>query len=252
MSTTSRDRDRERLEQEIQNREYQELLTDIQLRFPFMQRFDTWTEAISFMRAGSSQDPRKDEILRPIFKSHADEADPRWRAILMTIFWPALKSIHAKKRHWDDDPDDLWSNIVWTFLKVICRVNVDRRPDRLVQKVYCETVHHLYDEYKRIWKRSKREPALDASEIEALAGAIDGIDFDAIDLRRAHERKVMRLRAHLDAGRISEADFLLLVGTRLYGQSIAEYARGAGLKTETAKKRRQRAEAAICRHEKEL
>lgn len=252
MSTTSRDRDRARLEQEIQTEEYQVLLADLQGQAQILQRFSTWADVIQFMRSGFSQDPRKDEILRPIFMSHADETDPRWRAILMTIFWPALKSIHAKKRHWDDDPDELWSNIVWTFLKVICRVNVKRRPDRLVQKVYCETVHHLYDEYKRIWKRSKREPAQGASEIEALAGAVDGIDFDAIDLRRAHERKVMRLRAHLDAGRISEADFLLLVGTRLYGQSIAEYASGAGLKTETTKKRRQRAEAAIRRYEKNI
>jgi hypothetical protein len=252
MSTTSRDRDRERLEQEIQSKEYQELLTNLQPSFPFLKRFGTWTEAISFMRVGSSRDPRKDEILRPIFQSHADDSDPRWRTILMIIFWPAMKSIHVKKRHWDDDADELWSNIVWTFLKVICRVDVKRRPNRLVQKVYCETVHHLYDEYQRIWKCAKREPALDSSEIEALAGADDGIDLEAIDLRMAHEREVARLQGHFDAGRISEADFLLLVGTRLYGQSIAEYARGVGLKTETAKKRRQRAEAAIHRYEKKL
>ena len=252
MSTISRDRDRERLEQEIQSREYQELLAELQSHSPFLRRFDTWMEVVSFMRVGSSRDPRKDEILRPIFKSHEYDSDPRWRTLLMTIFWPALKSIHVKKRSWDDDGDELWSNIVWTFLKVICRVNVERRPERLVQKVYCEIVHHLYDEYKRIWKCAEREPALDASEIETLAGSGDGIDLEAIDLRMAHEREVARLRGHFNAGRISEADFLLLVGTRLYGQSVAEYARGVGLKTETAKKRRQRAEASIRRYEKGL
>jgi hypothetical protein len=252
MATTSRDRDRERLEQEIQTKEYQELLIYLQPRFSFLRRFVAWADVIAFMRSGSSRDPRKDEILRPIFGAHREDSNPRWRTILMTIFWPALKSIHIKKRHWDDDTDELWQNIVWTFLKVVCRVNVERRPNRLVQKVYCETVHHLHDEYQRIWTRAKREPAMDAAAIEALAGAVEGIDFEGIDLRKAHQREVNWLRGHLDAGRITEADFLLLVGTRLYGQSIAEYARGAGLNTEAAKKRRQRAEAAILHYEKEL
>ena len=56
----------------------------------------------------------------------------------------------------------------------------------------------------------------------------------------------------MEAGRITEADFLLLVGTRLYRQSIAEYARSVGVNTEAAKKRRQRAEAAILNCENDL
>lgn len=119
MSTQSRDRDRERLEQEIQSKEYEELLIGLQLSTPFLRRFTGWGDAIAFMRSGSSRDPRKDEILRPIFKAHAEDSDPRWRTILMTIFWPALKSIHSKKRHWDKDPDELWSNTCWIFLKII-------------------------------------------------------------------------------------------------------------------------------------
>ncbi len=243
---------RERLEQEIQDSAYQALLRNLQRKHIFLRRFRTWADVVAFMRDGTSTDPRKDEILRPIFQSHSEDEDPRWRTILMAIFWPALKSIHIKKRHWDDDADELWQNIVWTFLKVICRVNVDRRPDRLVQKVYCETIHHLYDEYQRAWTRAKREPAMDSAEIEALAGTIEGIDFEGMDLRKAHQKEVARLRNHLEAGRITEEDFLLLVGTRLYGQSIAEYARGVGLNTEAAKKRRQRAEAAILHYEKDL
>jgi len=252
MATTSKDQDRERLEQEIQTKEYQELLNNLQVRSQFLRRFGTWGEVIAFMRAGSSCDQRKDEILRPIFESHGEDGDPRWRTLLMTIFWPALKSIHGKKRRWDTDADELWHNVVWTFLKVICRVNVERRPDRLVQKVYCETVHHLYDEYQRNWTRAKREMAMDPAEIDGLGGSVEGLDFEGMDLRKVHERNVARLRKHMEAGRITEADFLLLVGTRLYRQSIAEYARSVGVNTEAAKKRRQRAEAAILNYENDL
>jgi len=247
----SRDRDRERLEQELQTSEYQRLLRRLQKKEPFLRQFGTWTEVIAFMRNGTSTDPRKDEVLRPIFAAHAEDEDPRWRAVLLAIFWPGLESIHYQKRGWDADPDERWQNITWTFLQVLCRIDVKRRPDRLVQKVYNDTVHHLHDEYRRAWNRTNREFTAEPEEIDALAGGVEGIDFAAVELREAQEAEIERLREHLDAGRITEADFLLLVGTRVYGQSIADYARGAGLDYQVAKKRRQRAEAVIRRFEKE-
>ena len=96
-----------------------------------------------------------------------------------------------------------------------------------------------------------REFTADPEEIDALAGGVEGIDFAGIELREAQEIEIERLREHLDAGRITEADFLLLIGTRVYGKSVADYAREAGLDYQVAKKRRQRAEAVIRRFEKE-
>ena len=203
------------------------------------------------MRSGTSRDPRKDEILRPIFEAHGQDEDPRWRTIFMAIFWPGLRSIDFQKRHWDPDQDERWQNVTWTFLRVLCRLDVKRRPDRLVQKVYNDTVHHLYDEYRRVWNRTNREFYAEPEEIDALAGGVEGIDFVGIELRERQAIEIERLREHLDAGRITEADFLLLVGTRVYGKSVADYAREAALDYQVAKKRRQRAEAAIRRAEEE-
>lgn len=242
--------DRERLEQELEGSAYQTLLRKLQQKHLFLRRFRTWADVIAFMRNGTSTDPRKDEILRPIFEAHAKDKDPRWRAVLLAIFWPGLESIHFQKRGWDQDSDERWQNIMWTFLQVLCRIDVKRRRDRLVQKVFNDTVHHLHDDYRREWLHADREVATDPVELTALAGVAEGIDFEGMDLREACGKQIDRLRGHLDAGRITEADFLLLIGTRLYGQSISEYARGAGLNTEAAKKRRQRAEAAIRRHER--
>lgn len=243
--------DRERLEQELQGSAYQTLLGKLQRKHLFLRRFRTWSDVIAFMRNGTSTDPRKDEVLRPIFEAHSEDEDPRWRAVLLAIFWPGLESIHFQKRGWDADPDERWQNITWTFLQVLCRVDVKRRPDRLVQKVFNDTVHHLHDEYRRIWNRTNREVTAEPEEIDALAGGVEGIDFAGIELREAQEIEIERLREHLDAGRITEADFLLLIGTRVYGKSVADYAREAGLDYQVAKKRRQRAEAVIRRFEEE-
>lgn len=241
--------DREQLEQELRGSAYQALLNKLQVTQLFLRRFRTWADVIAFMRDGSSTDPRKDEILRPIFEAHAQDEDPRWRTILLVIFWPGLESIHFQKRGWDPDPEERWQNIIWTFLQVLCRIDVRRRPERLVQKVYNDTIHRLHDEYRRAWERAEREVAAGPEEIEALAGGTAGIDTSGIELREAQEKEIARLRQHMQAGRITEADFLLLVGTRVYGQSVADYARGAGLDYQVVKKRRQRAEAAIRRFE---
>ena len=253
MAIPSRDRDRERLEQELQNRSYEELIARLQREQAFLRQFSSWADVIAFMRSGTSTDPRKDEILRPILAAHAQDMDPRWRAVLLAIFWPGLRSIRWKKRHWDEeDPDELWQRITWTFLQVVCRVDVRRRPDRLVQKIVNDTYHRLYEEYRRDWDRASREVRPDPDDPEAfdaLVAGVEGIDFAGIELREAQEIEIKRLREHLVAGRISEPDFLLLVGTRIYGQSVADYAREAGLDYQLLKKRRQRAEAAIRRFE---
>lgn len=251
MATFSRDRDRAQLESELQSKEYLGLLIDLQRREPFLRHFNTWADVLTFMRNGSSRDANKDEVLRPIVAAHAADQDYRWRTILLTVFWPGLGSIHSKKRRWDwDDPEELWQRIYWAFHQSVCRIDLARRRDRLVQRIYNATIHHLHDDYRRDWLHADREVATDPVELTALAGTTEGIDVEGIALREACQKEIDRLRGHLDAGHITEADFLLLVGTRLYGQSLSEYARGAGLNAEAAKKRRQRAEAAIRRHER--
>jgi len=250
MASVSRERDRAQLDQELRTVEHQHLLGILQQSERFFQQFLTWADVIGFMRTGTSTDPRKDDILRPIFEAHSTDQDPRWRAILLAIFWPGLESIHFQKRGWDPDSRERWQNIVWAFLQVVCRVDIRQRPDRLVQKVFNDTIHRLHDECQRAWTRASRERVKDPQAINALAGGVAGIDFTGIALREAQEIALRRLQEHLQAGRISEADFFLLVGTRVYGQSVADYAREAGLDYQVAKKRRQRAEAAIGRFER--
>ena len=81
---------------------------------------------------------------------------------------------------------------------------------------------------------------------------VHGIDLEAIDLRASYRQRFRALQEHLSAGRISQPEFFLLLGTRLHGHSLAEYARAAGLDYEVAKKKRQRLEARLKRLEEAL
>jgi len=248
---SDRDQDRERLEREVGGETYTSLLLKLQETDAFLRRFRTWADTIVFMREGTSNDPRKDEVLRPILKAHAADKDPRWRSVLLAIFWPGLDSIANRKAAWDADADERWQNVVWAFLQTVCKLAPAKRPHRFVQKIINDTFHRFYEAYWRSWNRSEREVATDPKQFQDIADGDDPF-VDQIDRRFKQDAEIKRLQEHMKAGRISEADFLLLIGTRVYGKSAAEYAREIGVNGELTRKRRLRAEAAIRKFEKNL
>lgn len=247
MSHASRRRDRERLERELQSGEYGELLRGLRESHPFYRRFGDWSEVLSFMHAGEATEEEKDRVLRPIFQAHAPDRDARWRTVLLAIFWPGLESVFWQKRHWDPDPDRRWQNVSWAFLQSICGLDPAQRPAGLPAKVINDTVNRLYREYRSEWDRGELEHAAEHDEIVALAGQVEALGIAAVDLRDSLEACLARLRGHVERGRISETDYLMLVATRIYDETLAEWSREHDVDYELAKKRRQRAEARIRR-----
>jgi hypothetical protein len=74
------------------------------------------------------------------------------------------------------------------------------------------------DEYRRrAWRCAEPEFTAGPEEIQALVGGSAGIDTCRIELREAQEKVAERLQLLREAGHITKADFLLLVGTRVYG-----------------------------------
>ena len=246
---SDRDQDYERLEQEIGGENYTSLLRRLQETNDALLRFGGWPDFIAFMREGTSDDPVKEEALLAILTTHVEDQDPRWRAVLLAVFWPGLDSIFNRKKGWDENEDERWQNVQWAFLQAVCKLDVSRRTDHIVQRIVNGTIHRLHDEYQRIWRHGERETPTDPGQFEEMVGGGDEPDFDVIDIRSKQDAEIRRLREHADAGRISEADFLLLVGTRVYGKTAAQYARETGMSCELARKRRLRAEAAIRRAE---
>jgi len=232
------------LRRELQSKKYLTILQQLQQNAPFFLSFSTWEEVVAYMRKGASDGPNKDTVIRAILSSHQSDRNPCWRTILLVMFWPGLRSIRHQKYHWDTDPEELWQNLVWVFIQVICKIDIAKRPNRLANKIINDTVHRLCDIYRTKWKISGLEQSLDSDPTSSI-GAKDDIDYEGIDLRLSQATETQRLQKHLDSGHISEEDFLLLVGTRVYGKSVAEYAREVGIKSDFARKRRLRAEAKL-------
>ena len=122
----SRQSDRQRLERLLATDDHQAVLNRLCQEAPALSAFCTWADLVAFMQA-ELQDPRKDDVLRALFHAHTQSNDPRFRTILLLLFWTALLSIHHQKRSWDADPEELWQNIIWTFFQVLCRIDVTGR-----------------------------------------------------------------------------------------------------------------------------
>lgn len=228
------------LEHEVCSSGCQELLERLQEHEPSLVGFTSWPEAAAFLARGSNKDAGKGEVLRPILE--ARDADSRWSVVLLFLFWHRLAWVHRLKRRLDEDPDELWANVTWVFTRAICRLDIDRRPDRLIDKVVNDVAKGLSREYGRSRRRSKLEEATDPQDPEGHIARDQRPTSDPEKDCRAAEN---RLRRHLDAGRLSETDFFLLCGTCIYGRPLADCARELSLTQEAAKKRRQRALKAI-------
>jgi hypothetical protein len=245
MPSVSRDADRRGLEHEIRKHAYQELLQQLQQRDQRFRGFADWRELVGFMQNGQLRDLSKDTILLPIIQAHVVDRDARWRTILLAIFWRALESILRKKRHWDNDPDQLWGNTYWSFMQAICRLDPAQRPSRLAQKLSNDTIHRLHRLYRRNWDHARRQISTDSDDMATKYATKTERSAAAIELGEEQELRITQFQAYRRSGQIDDVEFLLLVGKHVYGHSIATDAGAAGLTYEAAKKRQQRAIKAI-------
>jgi len=245
MDGSSRDREREHLEHELETETARALLRKLKRREGEAMKFGSWSEVAAFMHAGTSDDPRKDALLRAIATARAEDEHPLWNTALLLFFWPGLLTLFSKKRRWDPDPDELWQTIVIEFLGAVSRLDVRRRRERIASKLINDTYSRTYRAYEPKWRRQDQERAVEPALIEPLIPAGPGIDFTAIELREVQELEIAKYREAFEAGVIGEEDLYLLIATNVYGKSIADYAREVERSYPALKKKRQRAQAAI-------
>jgi len=245
VAKTRRDGTRECLLRELEEAGFRELLGRLKQTHELFGQFGTWAEVIGFMHGHSADDPLNDEILRPILAAHARDGDPRWRHVLMAIFWPGLVSVQRRLRRMERSGTDCAHDVDVMFLEVLMRLDLERRSDRLLQLILNTTYRRLYKQYQRRNKRMGREIPTDPDAVVAMAGSCEGIDFDELDRRELAEQEIARYRELAARGVILPKDERLLVETRVHGLSVGEHARRTGQNYEALRKRRQRAEAAI-------
>ena len=237
-----KDSECERLERELQQPVYTELLQNILENTAFTWRLSSWNDVLAFMRQGSANDAEKDCLLRLTLSAYQQDRDQKWGTVLLVIFWPGLKGIQFRKRNWDPDPQEFWQTICLCFLEALWKVRLDRRSSRLVRKVLNDTFHSLYEEYSRVWEATKPEILMDLDGLEEIMGAEDGLEMIEAELRIDQAVKAKGLGSQIREAGLKQVDFDLLAGTRIYGKPLSDCAAETGLSYEAAKKRRQRAE----------
>jgi len=239
MRDYSRKRDYEDLRRQIEG--YGELLAQLRQKESSLDCFDSWTDVLSYMHEGTWDVPLKDSVLGLILHAHKEDGDPRWRTILLGVFWRNLEALHYLKRRYDPDPKEFWPNIIWAFLQVICNWDAARHRQEIGRKIHGDVTNLLYRTYERKWRTPGLE-FLDDKDLIEIAGAAEDTRFRNAE---SEEHVIGKLAFLRDVGVISESDFLLIIGTRVYDRALADFARSRGLNYQRVKKQRQRAESNI-------
>jgi hypothetical protein len=191
-----------------------------------------------------------DVVLRPALVSRQDAPDKQWHCILLFLFWQRLFLISNRLRRLDEDDNSRNSQVYWSFLHALHRSELLQRPARLGLKILNDVQHDVRFFYRREREYgSPLDPVTDDKDEDqedgtrcskVLAGDDDG--FTQINLQ--HDVRAVRrwLKQLVRRGRLSKPDYLIFVGSYVYGHSLQTMASRLGLTYEATRKRRQRAE----------
>jgi len=245
MALTSRKRDLARLERELRDVCYEELLRSLRERRQAFKPFSTWDDVLTFFRKRNVSETEKNELLQSLVEVYQADRNNPWSTVLLAVFWLVLESVHIQRRHWDADDDERWQKTIEIFLLVLRQFDLNRRKDRLLSRIVNNTVHNLHSAYRKGWRVQNLFEQKPLDELIELAGGRSEAAEDLIGWSDARNAELRRLKKHLKLKRINEEDFNLLVATRIHGLSVKDYAAKVGRSYQTLKKRRQRAEARL-------
>lgn len=145
------------------------------------------------------------------------------------------------------ESEDTWNELICCFLETCKKEAVKGRNSELRKIITSRSQRRLYEIALRHWNTGKLiievDPLVLSNHIDPKSDPVLQ-DFRQ-DQREQFQDAEMLYRRHLESGLITDIDYHILVGTRLLNRSLPEQGVLLGLNPEAAKKRRQRAEAAI-------
>ena len=212
-------------------------------------------------RAPGFTEETADKVLAAVFAVPLGLRRQDWQTLLGYLCRPVLIAVFHRCGQWSTDHNDLWNDVQWCFVYVVAHLDVTKRRERIAQKIYNDTYNRLFKERKREWVYAKSEqPADDPEKLpEHHTDYRDELDEYLDSQQESHLRTEAILNALAllrQSGRLSERDYLLLVATEVYGQTVANAAVDYGKSSGAAKKQRQRllplladvlAERAVCK-----
>jgi hypothetical protein len=243
------------LREKIRAELYRELKTEAMQQFfirqryknPLIKPFTSPGALIEYLHDRENPNlKQKNAILGSLIAAHQKDKNPIWKPLLSIIFWPAIEWVFFRQRNPYTDNDDLFLEVYWAFCEVLWTYPVKKRPHKVASNLKFEVLNLICQQQKKNWQHqyisqlAQQTSRLLKDKILALSTP----DITAWDKPKEEELTKEDYRKLLSSGAITETDYLLLVGTKVYGRSLKELAREHNLSYEAAKKRRQRAERA--------
>lgn len=252
---------RNHLEQQVESQRFASRFDQIKGRHRALSEFSSVGELRTRLCDHSTSYVITDGVLLALIQEYQQQRDSDALALLHLLVFPSLDHIFNSKRSAEADIDLLWGEVEWAFLQAVLDYPVNRRRGRVAANLQLDTLLRVC-RWQRAEVRAQEASARLAQYLDtwqedlALLGA--GVlalvgtppkaaikpTFARAEARRA-KGFLMRL---VDQGIITEIDLRLLVEVHLQGRKVRHIADDLGLTYETARKRKQRAEAAIRKH----
>lgn len=242
-----KDKIRQGLERDVQSNEVLQIFSSLQEHYPVLRRFRSAVDLVKQMhekKIGSYGE--RDEIITILVKEYQKtSANSALGSLLTMLFWPAIDHIYNSKKGHVADKQELWSQILWVFTNVILQYSLSKRPVKLAINIKLDTLMKVH---RWLRKESKYRTVITLVESEK------DLDKSPASERRntwaEHELNQAQtfLWQFVDEKVITEADYYLILGTRVYGELLKDYATEHGFGFEAVMKQRQRAEKAIQKH----
>jgi hypothetical protein len=224
-----------------------------------LQTFESVQTLLSALQRNGATAAEKDNFLLALIREYQTRPDVNLNALFLAIFRPVLARLYGSMVKGTVDGDGLWNDLTWALLSEVSEYPIERRPDKVPANVGFGVLKRLSRWSEReawyiLFQSDPDEP--DRTEFDyngLLGGAFEHPnelfagrgDPDTPPDPDDTDRMEQLLRAFLRRGVITVDAFYILVGTRVCGQSVKEYAAQKSLSYPATRKRRSRAEKAI-------
>jgi len=233
---------RDSLEQEVTSDVFAQLFQMLRDRSNCFAYFSNPMEFIKFMHSQESTEGiAKDELLKEVFLHVQGAPHHLWDCFLSLIFWPMLDNLFHRKSFWEpsNDLENFWHNLYQAFLEAIRGILAKSITNNLAFQVKLGTFSRLHDIYEKEWEWDKLKTTC-INAVEELPSIVLPDTAPSLNIIKNSMHKQYQTCLH--QGIITESEFMILVGTNIYGKEIKDFVNETNSSYESLKKRRQRAQ----------